>query len=258
MLANFGAFSTVLQNLASFFSIPTIGTLYYKKSTSIGEAPAMEQIKRIMDFFKIGIPIYPDQYEVVGGNNIGEQILIGGIGTDDETETDVTGALVKVADNIVVNPRVWKMHGYIGLNLESGGIISGALGMAGSFLATGGLNMLPKVGGMLDSFIKAFGREMFNETMVKLFENISQARRPFKFTTANGETLPALIKSYTIKKMAENQNWIEIDIEVQEFRYIALLQDGSQVAIGGRKGLYASGKDAMAQIGRTALRALAF
>lgn len=217
----------------------------------------IEQLKRIMDFFKIGIPIYPDKYELKGGSDIGEQVLVGGIGTDDETETDVTGALVKVADNIVVTPRIWVMHGYIGLNLEHGGMISAALGMAGSFIATSGLSVIDKVGGMLQSFINKFGRNMFNSTMQKMFEIISEARRPFKFTTADGETVPALIKSYSIKKAAENQNWIEIDLEVQEFRYIALMQDGSQAAIGGRKQLFASGRDALMQIGRTALKSIA-
>lgn len=260
MLASLGAFATSVSNIASYFTIPTIGNLYYHKSASIGSADAAEQIKRLMDMFQIGIPIYPDKYEKKGGNEIGQQVLVGGIGTDKPDQaganTDVTGALVKVADNIVVNPRTWTIHGYIGVNIENGGIVSRALQMAGQFAGSAGLNMIPEVAGALNSFITKFGRETFNNVMTSAFEYISEARRPFRFTTIEGETIPCLIKSYSVHKVAENLNWVEVDLEIQEFRYIALLQNSEQAAIGGVTGIYSSGMDAVRQCGRSALKAV--
>lgn len=261
MLASLGAFSTTVKNIASYFSVPTIGNLYYKKTGPIGSVNALEQIKRLMDLFQIGIPVYPDKYEKRGGNEIGQQVLVGGIGTDTSegigVNTDVTGALVKVADNIVVSPRIWVIHGYTGLNLENGGIVSSALGMAGQFVGTSGLNLIPQVAGALSTFVQKFGRETFNNVMTKALEYISSARRPFKFTTAEGETVPAIIKSYAVKKAAENLNWVELDLEIQEFRYIALTQGSEQVSAGGVNGIYASGQDAIKQCGRTLLKSIA-
>lgn len=259
MLPAVSGFLTSLSNIASFFTVPTIGNLYYHKSAP-GGMGAVEALKRLMDLFQIGIPIYPDKYEKKGGNEIGQQVLVGGIGTDKQEpgeKVDVTGALVKVADNIVVNPRIWTIHGYIGLNIEDGGILSQGLQITGQVIGTSGLSMAPKIAGALTSFVNKFGREMFNSTMVKIFETISEARRPFKFTTIEGETLPCLIKSYSVSKVAENQNWVEVDLEIQEFRYIALLQNGEQQAVGGASGLYASGMDAVKQCGRSLLKAVA-
>lgn len=259
MLSSLGSFQTSVSNIASMFTVPSIGSLYYKKRTEpipVGELNFL----KLMDMFKVGIPIFPDKYEVKGGNDIGQQVLVGGLGTDKEvadgTTPDVTGALVKVADNIVVNPRVWIIHGYIGLNIENSGLIGRGLQASGTLAGTVGLANIPEASAALTSFIQKFGRGMFNTVMTRAFEYISEARRPFRFTTIEGEKIPSLIKSYSVKKTSDNLNWVEIDLEIQEFRYIALVQNGEQVSAGGLTGLYASGMDAVRQCGRTALRSL--
>lgn len=261
MLASFGAMQTTIKNIASFFTVPMIGGLYQSKRSypiAMGDLSLMA----LMDMFKIGIPIYPDKYEKKGGNEIGQQILVGGIGTDKAadsvTNADVTGALVKIADNIVVNPRTWIIHGYIGINLEDLGSVGSGAQAIGQIVGSGGLSLVPQVSAAITSFVTKFGRETFNSVMTKAFEYISEARRPFKFTTIEGENIPCLIKSYSVQKVAENLNWVEIDLEIQEFRYIALLQEGEQAAIGGVTGIYASGMDAVKQLGRSALKAVAF
>ena len=192
--------------------------------------------------FKFGIPIYPDVYEESGGNDISEQVLVGGLGSDTAAGanpgSDITGALVKVADNIVVNPRRWRIHGYTGLNTNTkiGQVING---------------LIPEA--TLQSLITTFGRDTLNSLFKQTLQYLSEARRPFKFNTREGETIPCLIKSYTVKTVAENNNFVELDLEIQEFRFLALTEDGSPIAAGGVTSNFNP-----AQLGRTALKSLVF
>lgn len=245
MLLNLGMFQSTVANLASYFSIPTIGALY---SVPDETNNVIEFFQKLTDFFKIGIPVYPDKYEEKGENQIGEQVLVSGLGTDKPEGADsganVTGALVKVADNIVVTPRSWTIHGYIGFKMD--GMVGG---MVGSMLSA-----IPVPA--LSSFLQTFGRDTLNDLMKRCLRYISEARRPFKFYTTDGETVPSLIKSYNLKQVAENQNWVEVDLEIQEFRCIALTKDG-QESVGGVKGLYSSASGFAAQMGRSALKVLA-
>lgn len=241
--------SSNLTGIAQYFNLPTIGGLYNPKkdnfeATSEASAKLRNNILNMLDMFKIGIPIYPDVYEESGGNDISEQVLVSGLGSASAEGSlpgdDVAGALVKVADNIVVRPRNWKIHGYMGFNINTrlGQIENG---------------LIPEA--TLQSFITKFGRDTLNSTFKQTLQYISEARRPFKFNTREGETIPCLIKSYTIKTAAENNNFIEIDIELQEFRFLALAEDenGGLAAIGGVTSSFNP-----TTLGRTALRTLAF
>lgn len=245
MLLNLGMFQSTVANLASYFSIPTIGALY---SVPDETNNVTEFFQKLTDFFKIGIPVYPDKYEEKGGNQIGEQVLVSGLGTDKPegagSGANVTGALVKVADNIVVTPRAWVIHGYIGFKMD--GMIGGTFGSFPSAIPVPALA----------SFLQTFGRETLNDLMKRCLRYISEARRPFKFYTTDGESVPSLIKNYNLKQVAENQNWVEVDLEIQEFRCIALTKDG-QESVGGVKGLYSSASGFAAQMGRSALKVLA-
>lgn len=230
--------SSNLAGVAQYFNLPTIGGLY---------APITEENKKwatvikILDMFKFGIPIYPDVYEEMGGNDISEQVLVGGIGSDSAVGAkpgdDVTGALVKVADNIVVNPRKWRIHGYTGYNTNT---------KVGQFMS----GLIPEA--TLASFVAKFGRDTLNTTFKQTLQYISEARRPFKFHTREGETVPCLIKSYNVKTLAENANFVELDLEIQEFRFLALTGDdkGNQMT-GGVTTVFSPAK-----LGWTALRAI--
>lgn len=239
--------------MASYFSVPSIGGLYTAQTDATTAGAAfMAFIKKVQDFFSIGLPIYPDKYEEKGGNEIGSQILVGGVGNgtnnflknDAKSESSsVTGALVKVMDNVVVNPRTWNIHGYMGINVENSRVLQVA----------SGLN-IPST--FLNSFLAQFGRETLNSLMKKYLRYVSEARRPFKFTTAEGETLAALIKNYSLKNVPENLNWIEVDLEIQEFRFIALLSNNEQEMVGGVNGLYNSSADAAKQLSRSALKTI--
>lgn len=246
MLLNLGVLQSSVANLASYFSIPTLGALY-----SVPDETDKVKIffKKLTDFFKIGIPVYPDKYEERGGNQIGEQVLIGGLGTDKadgaSAGADVTGALVKVADNIVVTPRTWTIHGYIGFKTD--GLIGGTYASLPSAIPVPALA----------SFLQTFGRETLNDLMKRCLRYISEARRPFKFNTADGEAVPSLLKSYSLKQVAENLNWVEVDLEIQEFRYIALTDDANQKVVGGVQGFYSSAAGFAEQLGRSALKVLA-
>lgn len=253
MLAPMGNFATSLQNIASYFSIPTIGGLYYKDKTfsAIRESNDYATlVKKLLDVFQIGVPIYPDKYEETGGNEIGEQVLVGGVEGVEPSEGEqnnqptAVGALYKIMDNVVVNPRKWIIHGYIGINIEN----STVLGIAS------GLN-IPNP--FFSSFLRTFGRETLNNVLKRTIQYISEARRPFKFTTVNGETLPALINKYSVKVVPENQNWVEVDLELQEFRFLALLGSNRQETIGGVSGIYSSPQDALRQLGRSTLKSIA-
>lgn len=254
MLAGLGVFSTEFKNMASYFSIPTIGSLYQSKANLTGSLKEefISFVKKVQDFFSAGIPIYPDKYEERGGNEIGTQVLVGGVGNGnsntltgkEDNQDAVTGALVKIMDNVVVNPRTWIIHGYMGINIENSIV-----------LQTGRAMNIPNP--ILSSFLTTFGRETLNSLMKKYLKFVSEARRPFKFTTTDGETVPCLIKSYSLKNVAENLNWCEVDLEIQEFRFLALLSDNEQEMVGGVKGLYTSAKDAARQLSRSALKSLA-
>lgn len=231
--------SPSLTGVAQYFNLPTIGGLYANKKSVTFNA-----VIQLLDMFKFGIPIYPDVYEESGGNDISEQVLIGGIGSDSAINAlpgdDVAGALLKVADNIVVNPRKWRIHGFMGYNTNTtvGHIVNGI-----GFEAT------------LQSYLIKFGRDSLNNTLKQCLQYISEARRPFKFNTRDGETIPCLIKSYNIKTVAENSNFVEVDLEIQEFRFLALTGDelGRQLPVGGVDTI-----SSVAKLGRTALRALSF
>lgn len=234
-----------LVGLAQYFNLPTIGGLYEKRSDNLQNAlenKGTAMVLQMLDMFKFGIPIYPDVYEESGGNDISEQVLVGGIGSDAITQNkpgeDIAGALVKVADNIVVNPRKWRIHGYTGLNTNT---------TIGQFM--NGLIPEPTI----QSFVSKFGRDTLNSTFRQALQYISEARRPFKFNTREGETIPCLIKSYNIKTIAENSNYVELDLEIQEFRFLALTENGELQSLGGVTTSFAP-----AQLGRSALRAITF
>ena len=232
--------SSNLAGVSQYFSLPTIGRLY----SPLPNNKALAFIVQLLDMFKFGIPIYPDVYEESGGNDISEQVLVGGIGSDATGNAkpgdDITGALVKVADNIVVNPRKWRIHGYMGYNTNTsaGHFFNGLIGEAN-----------------IQSFITKFGRDTLNNTFKQTLQYISEARRPFRFHTREGETIPSFIKSYTVKTVAENNNFVEVDLEIQEFRFLALAGDekGNQTSVGGITSPFN-----VSNLGRTALRAITF
>lgn len=239
--------STNLAGIGQYFNLPTIGGLYSapsKKDTGNKKDFKKPIVLQMLDMFKFGIPIYPDKYEESGGNDISEQVLVGGLGSDASEDgqpgDDIAGALVKVADNIVVKPRKWHIHGYTGLNTNTslGHVING---------------LIPEA--TLQSFITKFGRDTLNNTFRQTLQYIAEARRPFKFNTREGETIPCLIRDYKINTVAENNNYIELDLELQEFRFLALTynDDGSQAALGGVTTTFSGAK-----LGRTALRSLTF
>ena len=243
-----GAFKSVLSSdlfgIGSYFTIPTIGGLYTAKAPTSTNSVVQ---KVLSNLFKIGIPIYPDKYEESGGNEISQQVLVGGLGSDStlgQPNQDIAGALVKVADNIVVNPRVWKIHGYTGVNLNN------QLGQ----MAQEVVNAIPS-SNVFKSMVMQFGVEVVNQVFKGAIQYIAEARRPFKFNTKDGETIPCLFKSYNVTSVAENQNFVEVDLEIQEFRFIALADsaDGKQEQVGGVTGAFN-----MAKLGRCALKSLVF
>lgn len=248
--------STAITNIASVFSVPSIGSLYSpNESTAAGGMTFAVFWRKMLDFFKVGIPVYPDKYEEKGGNEIGTQVLVGGVGegnsngkmggnTTGSSSSTATGALVKIMDNIVATPRSWVIHGYMGINLEN---------MEFTKAITAATNPA-----FLTSFIEQFGRITLNSLIKRYLEYISEARRPFKFNTADGETVAALIKNYSVKYVAENQNWVEVDLEIQEFRFIALLSNTQQDMIGGVNSLYNGPKDTLKQLSRGAVKAIVF
>ena len=235
--------SSNLAGIGQYFNLPTIGGLYSPAKTQ-SPNKYLSAVLQMLDMFKFGIPIYPDVYEEMGSNDISEQVLVGGIGSDSSQNAkpgdDIAGALVKVADNIVVNPRKWRIHGYTGFNTntKTGQFFNGLIGEA-----------------TLQSFITKFGRDTLNTTLKQTLQYISEARRPFKFNTREGETIPCLIKSYNVKTMAENNNYVELDLEIQEFRFLALTGDeeSNQTVVGGVNSAFN-----VTKLGRTALRVLSF
>lgn len=256
MLSSNTTLQSTITNIASYFTVPSLGSLYAPEDMLQNmNNPASLVFKKILDFLKVGIPIYPDKYEEKGGNEIGTQVLVGGVGdgnsenqaSDDVSKTSTktaTGALVKIMDNIVANPRSWVIHGYMGINLENMEVTKAITG-----------SITPP---FLTSFIEKFGRGVLNGLMKKYLEYISEARRPFKFYTASGETVASLIKSYSIRSVAENLNWVEVDLEIQEFRFIALLSNNEQEMVGGVNSMYTSAKDTLKSLARGAVTSLIF
>ena len=236
--------SSNLAGVAQYFNLPTIGGLYYPKKILLTNK-VLSNVLAMLDIFKFGLPIYPDTYEESGGNEISEQVLVGGIGSNSPFDAmpggDIAGALIKVADNIVVNPRKWRIHGYTGFNTNT---------KIGNFFD----GLIPEA--TLQSFITKFGRDSLNITIKQTLQYISEARRPFKFNTREGETIPCLIKSYNVKSVAENSNFIELDLEIQEFRFLALTgnEAGDLVSAGG----IVSNALSAVKLGRTALSLLNF
>lgn len=212
MLSALGSFAAGFSDIASYFTVPTLGGLY---NTATG---IKGFISKVTDIFSIGMPVYPDRYEESGGNEIGTQVLVGGMDSSLAMSQEV-GALTKIMDNVVVNPRTWKIHGYIGVNVENS---TGA-----GFLSSS------SVLGPLTSFVNSFGRDSLNLAIRKYIKYVSDSRRPFKFTTADGETIPCLIQSYVLKEEPENLNWVDVDLVLQEFLFVGLTSNGQNVVIGG-------------------------
>lgn len=237
MLAGLGGFATTFTNIASYFTVPTLGGLYSQTPLS-GLAKVLGAAA---DMFSIGMPIYPDKYEESGGNEIGTQVLVGGMDGSVGMESS-TGALSKIMDNTVVNPRTWRIHGYIGVNIENDSL----LGIAAGAGAVG----LP----VLSHFNASFGREALNLVIRKYLKFISDARRPFKFTTSDGETVPALVQSYAIRNEANNLNWVDVDLQLQEFRFVGLSNDGQQMVIGG--GSWGSVGSMVKQLARASVKTI--
>lgn len=238
--------SSNFMGFAQYFNLPTIGGLYSTKRDLATNKNNNVMVLQMFDLFKFGIPIYPDTYEESGGNDISEQVLVGGLGSDASEDaqpgSDIAGALVKVADNIVVNPRKWRIHGYTGFNSNT----------TFAHLFSGNYPIIPEV--FIREFTYKFGRDSLNNAFKQALQYISEARRPFKFNTRDGETIPCLIKSYNIKTVAENSNFVELDLEIQEFRFLALVDDvGNQTAVGGVTTTFS-----VAKLGRSTLRAITF
>lgn len=196
-----------IQDLVSMFTLPSIGTIY-KEYTDADDYKMSTAIQIVVNFFQLGFPIYTDNVVEGISNNIGEQVLVGGMGSE-------TGQLYKIADNIVPNPRSWTIHGYMGF--ANGNVLSRLM------------NSIPVVG----SFIRKFGRDTLLSLIKEYMRYISNARKPFRFYTAEGEEVPALIKSCKFTNKAENTNFIEVDLEIQEFRYLVLFDPLTQVAKSG-------------------------
>jgi hypothetical protein len=192
-------------NIASLFTLPSIGALYTeileteKKSFST-------YLYNIIDFLKIGFPVYADHMTESMTNDIGEQTLVSAMGTD-------AGTLQKVADNIVPQPRMWTLHGYIGYSDD---------------------NLFASVGySEIITIIKKFGRGTLLTVLKEYIRFLANARRPFHFNTSEGESVPAFIKSFKFNNVAENINFVEVDLEIQEFRYVALQNGGIGQSVGG-------------------------
>lgn len=211
-----GKINRGIVNVTSFFTLPSIGALYR-------DAPDTERIGfsrylfAAFDFLKLGFPVYTDHFEEIVANNIGEQVLVAGVENSNSGgfSGNDAGILHKVADNIVPEPRKWSMHGYLGYS--SNNIFA---------------NVTRMIPFNIGSFIDKFGRETLLSAIKEYVRYLSNARKPFKFTTPEGETIPALIKDCKFSNKAENKNFIEVDLEIQEFRYIGVVGSEGQY-IGG-------------------------
>lgn len=205
-----------IVNVTSFFTLPSIGALYRDADDSerIGFS---KFLYAAFDFLKLGFPVYTDSFEEIVANNIGEQVLVAGVeNSNSGLSAANAGILHKVADNIVPEPRKWSMHGYLGYS--SNNIFENVT------------RMIPI---NIGSFIDKFGRETLLSTIKEYVRFLANARKPFKFTTPEGETIPALIKDCKFSNKAENKNYIEVDLDIQEFRYIGIVDDESSQFVGG-------------------------
>ena len=211
-----GKINRGIVNVTSLFTLPSIGALY-------SDVDATEKVGfskflfLALDFLKLGFPVYTDNFEEIVANNIGEQVLVAGVENSNigSFSANNAGILHKVADNIVPEPRKWSMHGYLGYS--SNNIFANVT------------RMIPLNFG---SFIDKFGRETLLSIIKEYVRFLANARKPFKFTTPEGETIPALIKDCKFSNKAENKNFIEVDLEIQEFRYLGIVKEEGQF-VGG-------------------------
>ena len=210
-----GKINRGLVNVTSYFTLPSIGALY--KDTSVTERVGLSKFMFMaIDFLKLGFPVYTDHFEEVVENNIGEQVLVAGVenSNNGSFSANNAGILHKVADNIVPEPRRWSMHGYLGYS--SNNIIADVT------------RMTPIIG----NTIEKFGRETYLSIVKEYVRFLANARKPFKFTTPEGESIPALLKDCKFSNKAENKNFIEVDLEIQEFRYLGIV-DKERQFVGG-------------------------
>lgn len=204
-----------VSNVTSLFTLPSIGALY--RDTNDSERKGFSKfLFKAFDFLKLGFPIYTDHFEEIIANNIGEQVLVAGVENSNSGgfSANDAGILHKVADNIVPEPRKWSVHGYLGYS--SNNIFADVT------------RMTPIIG----NTIEKFGRETLLSTIKEYVRFLASARKPFKFTTPEGETVPSLIKDCKFSNKAENKNFIEVDLEIQEFRYIGVVEKEGQY-VGG-------------------------
>ena len=233
-----GKINRGLVNVTSYFTLPSIGALY--RDTSVTERVGLSKFMFMaIDFLKLGFPVYTDHFEEVVANNIGEQVLVAGVenSNNGSFSANNTGILHKVADNIVPEPRRWSMHGFLGY-------------ASNNIFADVRRTQMP-LG--LGNFVVKFGRETLLSTIKEYVRFLANARKPFKFTTPEGETIPALIKDCKFSNKAENKNFIEVDLEIQEFRYLGVVEKEGQY-VGGNYN-YGINKTAKA-LGRSVAKAL--
>ena len=212
-----GKINRGLVNVTSYFTLPSIGALYRDADDS--ERVGLSRfLFMAIDFLKLGFPVYTDHFEEIVANNIGEQVLVAGVENSNSGgfSGNDAGILHKVADNIVPEPRKWSMHGFLGY-------------ASNNIFADVRRTQMP-LG--LGNFVVKFGRETLLSTIKEYVRFLANARKPFKFTTPEGETIPALIKDCKFSNKAENKNFIEVDLEIQEFRYLGVVENEGQY-VGG-------------------------
>ena len=116
----------------------------------------------------------------------------------------------------------------------------GYLGYSSNNIFADVTRMTPIIG----NIIEKFGRETYLSIVKEYVRFLANARKPFKFTTPEGESIPALLKDCKFSNKAENKNFIEVDLEIQEFRYLGIVDKEGQF-VGGN---YNYGIDKTAQV----------